>query len=126
MQRDLRSTIFNQLLELYHETIIQSLTDILACDKNDPRLSPYSSSHFEAHWIKFGFYGAFVAFTSTSWMACPEDECQRMADYFANDMHNPGFAELAMICGGNDVSERVASVAQHASRMGYMEMLDDL
>lgn len=124
MHGTLRPSLWDNLLEFYHETVINSLTDILKCEKDDPRLEPYSRDHFLAHFKKFAFYGAVICVHFIPWMACPEEECSQLAEHFEKDMHNPEFEKLAMICGGEDVSERITGVVKHASEKGYMEILE--
>lgn len=58
---DLKPVIWDQLLEIYHETLILSLTSMLKCEKSDDRLEIYSFEKFLEHFKKFAFYGVAVS-----------------------------------------------------------------
>lgn len=58
---DLKPVIWDQLLEVYHETLILSLTSMLKCEKNDERLEICSFEKFLEHFKKFAFYGVAIS-----------------------------------------------------------------
>lgn len=124
MHASLRPLIWDSLLELYHETLTTSLSDILKCQKDDARLAPYSFDNFLNHFKKFAFYGTMVGIHFIPWMACPEDQCQRMSDLFENDIRSPELRQLAQVCGGADVDERITSHVLHAFEKGYMDIFN--
>lgn len=55
-------------------------------------------------------------------MASPEDETQKISDFFENDMHSPEFKALLQVCGGDEISERVVNNVKHASDKGYLDI----
>lgn len=118
----LKPVIWDELLEFYHETLIDSLTGLLKCEKNDARLEPYSIKNFLDHFKKFAFYGVCVSIHSIPWMASAEEETQKISDFFEKDMHHPEFKKLLKVCGGVDVSERIVDNVKHASEKGYMKI----
>lgn len=63
MPLSLRTELWDNLLALYHETLIVSLTDILKCNKNDDRLKPYSLDKFLKHFSEY----AFICFWHHDW-----------------------------------------------------------
>lgn len=116
--------VWDSLLVLYHETMIASMLDILKCDKDDPRLDPYSFNKFMDHFKKVAFYGIMIGIHFIPWMASPEDECQKMSDLFDADINSPALRHLAQVCGGADVDERITSIALHAFENGYMDIFN--
>lgn len=116
--------VWDSLLELYHETLITSIISILKCDKDDPRLAPYSFEKFENHFKKVAFYGVMIGIHFIPWMACPEDECKEMSRLFETDIRSEALRHLAQVCGGADVDERVTSIALHAFEKGYMDIFN--
>lgn len=120
----LKPLIWDHLLELYHETLINSLTNILKYKRNDEKLSAYNFESFIEHFEKFAFYGVAVSVQSIPWMASPEEETQKISEFFERDMHDPEFKALLKVCGGVDVSERILSNVKHASEKGYMKIFD--
>lgn len=123
MPAALRPALWDPLLELYHETLISSITNLLKCGKDDKRLAPYSFENFLNHLKKFACYGVMIGIHFIPWMACPEDECQQMSHLFETDLNSPELRRLAQVCGRSDVDERITSVAKHAFDKGYMDEL---
>ena len=120
----LRPKVWDSLLDLYHVTLINSLIDILKCEKTDERLKPYSYENFIDHFKKFAFYGVMIGIHFIPWMACPEDECAKMSELFENDIQSPELRRLCQICGGDDVNFRITNIARHAFEKGYMDILE--
>lgn len=120
----LRPALWDSLLELYHETLTISLMDLLKCKKDDARLAPYSFPKFLEHFKKFAFYGVMIGIHFIPWMACPEEQCKQMSHLFETDLHSPELQQLALICGGSDVDDRITSIAVHAFEKGYMEIFE--
>lgn len=63
-------------------------------------------------------------FRSIPWMASPEEETQKISEYFESDMHNPEFRALLQVCGGTEISERIVDNVKHAFEKGYMDIFD--
>lgn len=120
----IRDAVWDSLLQLYHDTLIKSLMEILKCAKDDDMLAPYSFENFLSHFKKFAFYGTMIGIHFIPWMACPEDECQRLSHLFETDIKSPELRQLAQVCGGADVDERITSNAVHAFKNGYMDIFD--
>lgn len=118
----LRPRIWDSLLELYHETLISSLSELLKCDKNDPKLEPYSRDNVMAHFKKSAFYGVMIGIHFIPWMACPEEECAELSRLFETDIQALAQSELIQTCGGKDVDNRITSIAVHAFEKGYMDI----
>ena len=57
------------------------------------------------------------------WMACSEDECNKLAYLFETNMYSEEFKEFALVAGGNDANERILDVVKHASAKGYMKII---
>lgn len=114
--------VWDSLLDLYHETMIDTLAKILNCDLSDDRLKPYGYNNFLDHFKKFAFYGVMIGIHFIPWMACPEEECGEMSKLFETDIHSPELRRLCQICGGADVDYRITSIVQHAFEKGYMEI----
>ncbi|KAG5673217.1 hypothetical protein PVAND_003281 [Polypedilum vanderplanki] len=120
---ELREELFDKLLEIYHKNLMTSLTDILKCSTNDPRLEPYNFENFMAHFSKNAFYGAMVAMVFIPMMACPEEECAKMIDLFDNDYESEELHKLNLTAGGRNVDERVSGILYHAFNKGFMDIL---
>lgn len=120
---NLREQVWDELLKYYHETLIESLTDILKCGKDDERLKPYAFDKFLDHFAKHAFYGVAIAMHFVPWIASPEEECAKIAHWFETDMNSDEFFKIAQICGGEDVDKRIVSIVKHASDKGYMNVV---
>lgn len=59
------------------------------------------------------------------WMVCTEDECNKLSHLFETDMYGDAFRELSIICGGDIANERIVNITKHASRMGYLDILEE-
>lgn len=124
MPAGLRASLWDELFKLYHDTLIESIVDILKCKSNDPRLEPYSYGNFSGHFRQNALYGAMVATVFVPMMACPENECQRMIDLYDTDYASEELHKLTLFAGGKAVDERVTGILMHASEMGYMDILE--
>jgi len=124
MPPSLRSLLWDSLLDLYHDTLITSLMGVLKCEKDDPKLEPYSFEKFNEHFKNKAFYGVMIGIHFIPWMACPEDQCQQLSHLFETDYKSAELRNLAQICGGADVDERITSCAMHAFEKGYMDILN--
>lgn len=120
----LKAQVWDELLELYHETLISSLTKILKCGRDDERLTSYSFDKFIDHFKKVAFYGVAVSVLSIPWMASPEEETKLISEYFETDMQHPEFLKLLQIAGGEEIDERVVSNVKHASNAGYLKIFE--
>lgn len=124
VHKGIKLEIWDQLLVLYHETLITSITEIMKCDRSDERLLPYSFDNFIEHFEKFAFYGVAVSVLSIPWMAGSAEDTQKIADFFENDMHHPDFKELLLVCGGEEINERLTDNVKHASDKGYLKIFE--
>lgn len=120
----LRVMLWDSLLELYHETLHNSLTDILKCERDDPRLDVYSFDHFLLHFKRHAFYGVMIGIHFIPWMASSEKECAEMSKLFESNPYCPELRNLSLICGGSNVDKRITSIALHAFEKGYMDIFD--
>jgi Ecdysteroid kinase-like family len=119
-----RSKMWDKLLQIYHETLTNSLIDILKCDKNDERLAPYAFGKFLDHFSRHACYGLMIGIQATPWFACSEEECSQISHYFETDMKSEEFRELTQVCGGKEVDDRLIDIALHAFKNGYMKIFD--
>lgn len=119
----IRDKLWDSLLQLYHSTMIESLTQILKCEKSDERLKPYSFENFLNHFSRHGFYGVAVSLYYAAWLACSEEELEQISHLFETDMYGDEFFNITQVCGGEDVDDRIVSIAKHASDKGYMKIL---
>lgn len=118
----LKPLIWDELLEIYHQNLILSLTKILKCNPDDARLHPYSFDKFINHFKQFAFYGAAVSVLSIPWMASPPEDVQKVQEYFELDMHHPEFVKLLAVCGGDEINERMVDNVKLASEKGYLDI----
>jgi hypothetical protein len=124
MPDSIRKPLWHDLLELYHETVMSSLTDILKCDRNDPSLAPYSFENFMDHFRRHAFYGLMVTIHFIPWIACPDEECAEIAEIFEKDMKSPKMRQLLQVSGGEEVNKRLIANAVHAFENGYLQIFD--
>lgn len=117
-----RDELWDNLILYYHECLMESLTNILKCDKDDERLKPYNLDNFLVHFAKNAFYGVPICLHYVPWIACPEDECAQVAYWFETDMNGQEFHKITQTCGGQQVDERIVSIVKHASEKGYMDI----
>lgn len=120
----LKALVWDELLELYHKSLLSSLAKLLKCEDDDERLAPYSFDKFINHFRSVAFYGAAVSVLSIPWMASPEEETKRISEYFETDMHHPDFLKLLHVAGGDEIDERVVSNVKHASHKGYLKIFE--
>lgn len=120
----LRPLLWDSLLTLYHETLMKSLVDILKCEQEDKRLERYSFERFIDHFERKAFYGTMIGLHFIPWMACPEEECQKISHLFETDCKSPELHRLTQVCGGSDVDERITSIMVHAFEKGYMNIFN--
>ena len=120
----LRPKLWDSFLELYHETLINSLVEILKCGKDDERLLPYSFENFMKHFKKTFFYGIMIGIHFIPWMACSEEECSEMSHLFETAIKSPKLRQCAQVCGGADVDDRITSIAVHAFEKGFMDIFN--
>lgn len=119
----LRAKLWDSLLQLYHDTLIESLTHILKCDKNDERLKPYRFENFMDNFNRHAFYGIGICLHYAPWMSCSDEECAEIAHWWETDMYGDEFFKITQICGGQAVDERIVGFVKHASDRGYMKII---
>jgi hypothetical protein len=120
----LRERIWDELLQLYHQTLFTSILDLLKCSADDPRLLPYNFENFLEHFKSKAFYGVMIGIHFIPWMACPEEECQLLSHYFETDLYHPELRRITQICGGKDVDDRILGISYHAYEKGYWKIFD--
>jgi hypothetical protein len=125
MPESLRSELWDELLQYYHDTLMTSLTDILKCDRTDIRLKPYSFEKFIEHFTKYAFYGIMICIHFIPWMACSEEECKLLSDSFDTDIFSDEALKIGMEAGGRAVDERVFGVVKHAFEKNYMGFVEE-
>lgn len=118
-----REKLWDPLIKYYHETLTSSLCSILKCDPNDKRLQPYCYERFLDHFSKHAFYGVVLSLHYVPWIACSESECAEIAHWFETDMNGEEFYRITQTSGGEEVDERITSIAKHASDKGYMDII---
>lgn len=64
-------------------------------------------------------------FRTVPWMTCPEDECAKIAEEFERDIHSAELQKLSLTCGGEETDRRIVAVLRHASKLGFMDILED-
>ncbi|KAG5673216.1 hypothetical protein PVAND_003280 [Polypedilum vanderplanki] len=124
MPANIRNQCWEKLLDLYHETFMNCLIDILKCDNNDPRLEPFKREKFLEHFAKHAFYGCMVIWHFIPWIDIPDDECAKIAHLFETDMKSDELRQLLQVSGGSKVDDRLLSVLQHAYEKGYLKIFD--
>lgn len=120
-----REKFWTPTLKHYHDSLIETMIDILKCDKDDPRLLTYNYDNFISHITKFGLYGGMVAAHFLPWMMCPEDECAQLSFHFEKDVHSSEFKHWTRVCGGEAVDKRLIEIFKHLSQLGYFSIVDD-
>lgn len=118
-------SIWDNLLELYYHTYMNCLTDILKCDLNDSRLNPYRYDKFINHFTNHAFYGTMTCFHFVPFMACTNEECERISYLFETDMKGDEFREILQVCGGQNVDDRILSILLHSHKKGYLKIFDE-
>lgn len=121
---ELRERLWDEFVKLYHDTMFNSLMDLLKCSADDARIQPYNFENFMKHFNAHAFYGVQICIHFVPWMGCPEDECARISHLFETDLHSPELEQITMVCGGKDVDDRITGVAVHAFQKGYWKIFD--
>ncbi|EAT48441.1 AAEL000505-PA [Aedes aegypti] len=125
MPTGFREKLWTPLLKSYHDSLMDTLIDILKCDPSDPRLEVYSYSNFMNHMKKFGLYGAIIAAHFLPWMLCSEEECAQLAHHFTKDINSADMKHWTRVSGGEAVDKRLIEIFRHMSQMGYFSIVDD-
>ncbi|KAM7350206.1 uncharacterized protein ACRADG_008844 [Cochliomyia hominivorax] len=119
---------FPNLLHSYHNSLYSTLSLILQSSQKsslviEEILSDYNFENFQKHFRRFAFYGVMVCLHFLPWMLCSEEECSRISELFASDIHGQEFRHLSLKAGGDEVNMVLMQLVRHASEMGYMEDL---
>ncbi|KXJ70818.1 hypothetical protein RP20_CCG022390 [Aedes albopictus] len=125
MPTGLREQFWNPLLKCYHDSLMDTLVDILKCDRSDPRLETYSYSNFMVHMKQFGMYGAMVASHFLPWMLGSEEECALLAECSVKDIGSDEMKRLTIISGGEKVDKRLIEIFRLMSQLGYFSIVHD-
>lgn len=124
MEPEIREAHWMDLLQYYHTNLINSLSDILKCSPDDEILRDYSFQRFNDHFSRFAMYGMTIVIQFLPWLDCPQDECEKIAKLFETDMEGKEFWEYAKIIGGDSSNFKIFDALKHASKMGYMKILE--
>jgi hypothetical protein len=124
MSASTRVLLWEKLLQIYHETVIECLVDILKCEKEDPMLEPYSYENFYQHFKENAFYAAMAAISTLPMMMCSDDESQRIEQLYDNDYQSQELQKLSLVCGGKEVDERIKGIFVHAYEKGYLKIFN--
>lgn len=125
MPTGFREQLWIPLLKSYHDSLMETLVDILKCDRNDPRLETYSYINFMKHMNRFGMYGAMVACHFLPWMLSSEEECALLAENSVLDIGSAEMRRLIMVSGGEKVDKRLIEIFRHMSQLGYFSIVHD-
>lgn len=125
MPTGFREEFWNPLLKHYHDSLMDTMVDILKCDKDDPRLGIYNYDNFMKHMTKFGLYGGMVAAHFLPWMICSEEECAQLSYHFTKDVNSAEMKHWTRVCGGEAVDKRLIEIFRHMSQLGLFSIVDD-
>lgn len=121
MNADQYKTSWMPVFRCYHDTLLESLAEILRLDRNDKRLERYSFENFLDHFTKFALYGVMVSIMFVPWMTCSEDECEQLSKLAITDIKGDLLKEIIMTAGGDDTTEIQTAIAKKASIMGFFD-----
>lgn len=124
MDPGVREANWMDLLKYYHTNLINSLSDILQCNPDNDMLIDYSFERFNNHFSRFAMYGIMIIIQFLPWMDCTQEECQKLTELYENDMESIEFWEYAKIIGGDSSNLKILDALKHASKMGYMKILE--
>nr|XP_019565410.2 uncharacterized protein LOC109433437 [Aedes albopictus] len=125
MPTGFREQFWTPLLKYYHDSLMDTLVDILKCERTDARLETYSYENFMKHMGKFGLYGGFIAAHFLPWMLCSEEECAQLAHHFVKDLNSADMKHWTRVSGGEAVDKRLIEIFRHLSQLGYFSIVDD-
>ena len=112
--------MWDDLLQLYHETLMELLTSVLKCDKFDERLLPFSYEKFLDHFANYALYGCMVAAWFLPIMLCDLERCRAIEAAFEIDSFSQELKDVTLPAGGIEAIERVTAVTKHAFNRGYL------
>ncbi|XP_055377551.1 uncharacterized protein LOC129609577 [Condylostylus longicornis] len=123
MEPSIRNEFWMELLKFYHNTVINTMANILNVEIGHELLNPYRFEKFNEHFTKYAFYGALVCMHFLPWMTCSEEEVEKLSHHFATDMHGNDFRQISIDAGGEESDKLIAEIVQHAIKLGYMKNL---
>lgn len=56
-------------------------------------------------------------------MNCPREEAEELTKLWFADMNSKEFRDVAMVCGGKVVNQRLLKVLRMATRLGHLDIL---
>lgn len=115
--------IWDDLLQLYHQTLMEVLTTVLKCEKIDERLLPYSFEKFLDHFANYALYGCMVAAWFLPIMLCDLERCGAIEAEFEKDSFSQELKDVTLPAGGIEAIERVTAVTKHAFNRGYFKRI---
>jgi hypothetical protein len=114
---------WEKVLKFYHETMMNSLTKILNCDRNDKRVKEMNYENFQKHFKKFAFYGTVISTWFVPIMLCELKQLDELVAELNKDLFSEKSKELTLPAGGKIAIERVMFNVQHAFDNGYIDRL---
>lgn len=123
-----RYEIWGTLLKTYHSSMFSTLSTVLKASSKSKQeieeiLQHYTFEKFQAHFARFAIYGVIICLHFLPWILCSEEECSRLSEAFATDIHGEEFKELSLNSGGDEVNMQMLAALKHACEMGYMDDL---
>lgn len=117
--------IWNKVLTTYHNTLIKTLTAILKCNKDDPRLERLNYESFLLHFSKHAFYGCLIAAWFLPVMLADLETCNNVEAVLNKDMFSQEAIDVILPAGGESALKRVSDNMEHAFKNGYFRRLLD-
>ncbi|KAG4066466.1 hypothetical protein HA402_007102 [Bradysia odoriphaga] len=120
---DSRDSLWDEMLQKYHQQLVKHVAGILHISTNDPSLTCYSYDKFLQHCREYFLYGALISASFTPWLLTNKSETEKVVHLFQTDMFDQEYRRFALAVGGEAANRRILDNMIHASRQGYMEML---
>lgn len=121
MSASIRIVLWDKLLEMYHETVIECLVDVLKCERDDPLLKPYSFQNFHEHFCENAFYAVMAAIGALPLIMCSEEESQQIELLTIANFQSQELQKLTQTCGGKEVDDKIKIIFIHAYEKGYLK-----
>ena len=125
IEADMIDIIWDELLQLYHQTLMELLTSVLKCNESDTRLLSYSFEKFQDHFANYALYGCMVAAWFLPIMLCDLERCRAIEAAFEKDSFSQELKDVTLPAGGIEAIERVTAVTKHAFNRGYFKRIID-
>lgn len=119
-----REGFFDEILVFYHNNLIESIAELLNCNKSDSKFDSINFEKFIEHFQKYAFYGVVVTLHFYPWMAVSPEELMELYVSFEKDPDGEEFRNQRISCGGEEVDEFQVEMVKHAINKGYLKILD--